>query len=102
MEACLGTPTLFVRDWKISINVSKSAAMLSVKAARSIQKHIAVQFLGETIQLVETARYLGVTPDTAYLFGTRPRGAKEGSSKLGVFGTLINSRWDFCKANTRQ
>jgi hypothetical protein len=54
----------WLRDWSIAINVSKSTAVLFVKAARRIQKPREVQFLGEPIQWVETARYLGVTLDT--------------------------------------
>jgi hypothetical protein len=38
--------------------------MLFVKAARRSQKPRAMQFLGEPIQWVETARDLGETPDT--------------------------------------
>jgi hypothetical protein len=79
----------WLRNWRISIKVSKSTAVLTkstavrVKTARRIQKPRAVQFLGEPIQWVETAWYLGVTLDTqAYLVGARQPGRK-GSSKIG-------------------
>jgi hypothetical protein len=40
----------WLRDWRIAVNVSKSTAVLFVKAERRIQKPRAVQFLGEPIQ----------------------------------------------------
>jgi hypothetical protein len=63
LEAYLGRLERWLRDWRIAINVSKSIAVLFVHAARRIQKPRAVQFLKESIQWVETARYLGVTLD---------------------------------------
>jgi hypothetical protein len=64
LEAFLGRLERWLRDWRIAINVSKSTAVLFVKAARRIQRPRPVQFLGEPIRWVETARYLGVILDT--------------------------------------
>jgi hypothetical protein len=64
LETYLGRLEHWLRDWRIAINVSKSAAVLVANTARLIQKPRPVQFLGEPIQWVETARYLGVTLDT--------------------------------------
>jgi hypothetical protein len=49
LEANLGRLERWLRDWRIAINVSKSTAVLFVKAARRIEKPRAVQFLGEPI-----------------------------------------------------
>jgi hypothetical protein len=93
LEAYLGRLELWLRDWRIAINVSKSTAMLFVMTARRIQKPRAVQFLEEPIQWVETARYLGVTLDTQ-----RTRSAhanqvgKNAAERLGLLGPLFNSR----------
>jgi hypothetical protein len=62
LEAYLGRLERWLRDWRIAINVSNSTAMLFVKAARRIPYLRTLQFLGEPIQWVETARYVGVTP----------------------------------------
>jgi hypothetical protein len=51
----------WLREWKIAINVSKSNAILFAKAAWRIPRPRLVQFLGEPIECVDTARYLGVT-----------------------------------------
>jgi hypothetical protein len=64
LVAYLGRFVPWLRDCRFAINVSKSIAALFVKAARSTQKHRAVQFLGEPIQRVETTRHIGVTIKT--------------------------------------
>jgi hypothetical protein len=46
LEAYLGRLERWLRDWRISIKVSNSTAVLFVKTARRIQKPRAVQFLG--------------------------------------------------------
>jgi hypothetical protein len=63
LEAYLGRLQLCLRNLSITFNVSKSTAVVFVKAARRIQKYRAMQFLGDPIQSVETDRYLGVTTD---------------------------------------
>jgi hypothetical protein len=63
LGAYLGKLERWLRDWRIAINVSNSTVVLFVKAARRIQKPRVVQFLGQPIQWIETARYLGFTPD---------------------------------------
>jgi hypothetical protein len=56
LETYLGRTKHWLRDWRSAINVSKSTAVLLVETARRIQKPRPVQFLGEPIQLVKTAR----------------------------------------------
>jgi hypothetical protein len=50
LEAYLDRLERWLRDWRIAINVSKSNAVLFVRAARCIQKPRPVDFLGELIQ----------------------------------------------------
>jgi hypothetical protein len=66
--------------------------VLFVKAARRIQKPRAVQFLGEPIQRVETARYLGVTLDTRLTWSAYVEVGKKAAQRLGVLGPLLNRR----------
>jgi hypothetical protein len=67
--------------------------VLFVKAARRIQKPRAVQFLGELIQWVETARHLGVTLDSQLTCSAHINqvGKKE-AQRLGVLGPILNRR----------
>jgi hypothetical protein len=93
LEAYLGRLERWLRDWRIAINVTKSTAVLFVKAARRIQKPRAAQILGEPIQWVETARYLGVTFDTQLTWSEHVNqvGKKE-AQRLDVLGPLHNRR----------
>jgi hypothetical protein len=77
----------------MAINVSKSTAVLFVKAVRRIQKPKAVQFLGEPVQWVETARYLGVSLDTQLSWSAHVNQVgKKAAQRLGVLGPLLNRR----------
>jgi hypothetical protein len=82
----------WLRDWRESMNVSESPALLFSKAAKFIQKPRPVQSLGESIQWVESARYL-VYLDTqltwlAHVNQVRMRAAK----RLSLLGLLLNRR----------
>jgi hypothetical protein len=57
----------WLREWRIVINVSKSNAMLFAKAAWRVPWPRPVQFIGEPIQFVDTARYIEVTRFTSDL-----------------------------------
>jgi hypothetical protein len=91
-EAYLGRLERWLRD-RIAINVSNSTAVLFVKAARRIQKSRTVQFRGEPIQWVETARYLGVILDTQLSWSAHVNQVgKKAAQRLGVLGPLLNRR----------
>jgi hypothetical protein len=93
LEAYLGRLEVWLRDWRIAINVSKSTAVLHVKAARSIQKSRAVHFLGEPTQWVERVRYLGVTLDTQLTWSAHVNQVgKKAAQRLGVLSPLLNRR----------
>jgi hypothetical protein len=90
LEAYLGILERWLQDCRIAINVSKNTAVLFVKTARRIQKPRAVQFLGEPIQWVETARYLGVTLDTQLTCSAHVNQVgKKAAQRLGVLGPLL-------------
>jgi hypothetical protein len=93
LEAYLGRLEHWIRDWRIDINDSKSTAVLFVKAARRIQKPRSVQFLGEPIEWVESARYLGLTLDTqlTWMTDTDHIGYK-GAQGLSLLGPLLSMK----------
>ena len=64
LEAYLIELDRWLRVWRIAITVSKSNSMLFAKTGWWFSKPRPVQLLGEPIQLVDTARYLGVILDT--------------------------------------
>jgi hypothetical protein len=93
LEAYLGRPERWLRDWRIAINVSKSTAVLLVKTARRIQKSRASQILGEPIKWVETARYLGVTVDTQLTWSAQVNQVGKKVAKIfGVLDLLVSKR----------
>jgi hypothetical protein len=83
----------WLREWRVAINASKSNAMLFAKDAWRVPRPRPVQFLGEPIEWVDTARYLGVTLDSSLTW--RPNIVlvrKKASQLLGVLGSLLNRR----------
>jgi hypothetical protein len=77
----------------IAINVSKSMAVLFAKTARRARQPRPVQFLGEPIQWVQTARYLGVTLDTRLTWSAHgDQVRKRAVQRLGMLGPLLNRR----------
>jgi hypothetical protein len=64
LETYLSDLERWLREWRISINVSKSNVMLFAKAVWRVPRPRPVQFLGEPVEWVDTARYLGVTLDS--------------------------------------
>jgi hypothetical protein len=64
LESYLRYLERWLREWRFAINVSKSNAMLFAKTAWRIPRPRPVQFVGEPMEWVVTARYLGVTLDS--------------------------------------
>jgi hypothetical protein len=91
LEAYLCRLEHWLWDWRISINVSKSTAMLFT--ARRIQRPRPIQFLGEPIAWVETAPYLEVTLDTWLSWSAHINqvGRKE-VQRLSAVGPLRNRK----------
>jgi hypothetical protein len=90
LEAYLGRLERWLRDWWIVINVPKCSAVLFVKAVRRIQKPRAVKLLGDPIQWVVTARYLGVTVDTQLTWSAQANQVgMKAAQRLGVLGPSL-------------
>jgi hypothetical protein len=67
--------------------------VLIAKAARRNRQPRPVQFLGEPIQCVQTARYLGVTLNTWLTWsGHINQIRKTAAQRLGMLGPLLNRR----------
>jgi hypothetical protein len=84
---------LWLRDWRIAINVSNSMAVLFARAARHIREPRPVQFLGEPKEWVETAHYLGVALDTQLTWSAHVNQVrKKAAQRLGMLSSLLNRR----------
>lgn len=83
----------WLREWRININVSKSAVMIFEKAGRHIPKPRPVQILGEPIHCTDTTRYLGVNLNSWLTWSTQINQVrKKQAQRLGMLGLLLNRR----------
>jgi hypothetical protein len=93
LETYLNRLELWLRDWRIAINVSKCTAVLFAKTTRCIQIPRPVQIFGEPIQWVDTARYLGVTLDTRLTWSAHfNQVVRKAAQRLGVLVLLLNRK----------
>jgi hypothetical protein len=92
LETYLSDLERWLSEWRIAINVSKSSAMLFVKARR-IQQPRPVRLFGEPIQWVNEARYLGVTLDKRLTWSKHVgQVRRKAAQRLGILGSLLNRR----------
>jgi len=63
LDSYLNDIQRWLSEWRITINVSKSSAIIFARAGRRFIHPRPVTLFGEQIQWVETTRYLGVTQD---------------------------------------
>jgi hypothetical protein len=91
LETYLNRLELWLRDWRIAINVSKCTMVLSAKTTRHIQRPRPVQLFGEPIKWVDTAQYLGVTLDTWLTWSMHVNQVgRNAAQRLGMLGPLLN------------
>jgi len=63
LESYLNNLQRRLSEWRITINVSKSTAIIFARAGRRFIQPRPVTLLGEPIEWVDTTRYLGITLD---------------------------------------
>jgi hypothetical protein len=67
--------------------------VLFAKAARRVRQPRLVQFLGEPVEWIQTARYLGATLDTRLTLSAHVNQVrKRAAQRLGMLGPLLNRR----------
>ena len=80
-----------LNEWRISINVSKSTAIIFACAGRRFFKPRSVTLFGEPIEWVDRTRYLGVTPDTRLTCSPHiDQVRKTTAQRMGMLGPLPN------------
>jgi hypothetical protein len=93
LETYLNRLKLWLWDWKIGVNVSKSTTVLFAKTTRCVQRPRLPQLFGEPIQWIETARYLGVTLDTWLTCSAHVNQIwKKVAQRLGLLSPILNRR----------
>jgi hypothetical protein len=92
LESFLSDFEWWLREWRISINVSKSTAMHFTR--RCIHKPRSILLFGEPIQWVDAARYLGVILDTRLTWSSHRPGQEESCPEPGSAGmSRVQEEW---------
>ena len=90
LETYLTVPECWLREWKIAINVDKSMTVLFSPPQTCIPNPQGLRFLVWEIQLVKTARYLGVTLDRELTW--KPHIRRKAWQRLCILSPLLNRR----------
>jgi hypothetical protein len=87
LEAHLNDLQRWLTEWRISINVSKSTAIILARAGRRFIQPRPDTLFGEPIQRVDTTRYLGVNLDTRLAWSPHIEHVrKRAAQRLGMLG----------------
>src|SRR5215468_1562918 len=93
LESYLNNLQRWLSEWRITINVSKSSAMIFARARRRFIQPRPVTLFGEPIQWVDNTRYLGVTLDKRLTWSSHiGQVSKRTAQRMGLLGPLLN-RW---------
>ena len=91
LETHLYELEIWLREWRIVINVGKSAAVLFT--TRRTPPPRLLRFLGEEIKWEEKVKYLGVTLDRRHTWSSHiDQIRRKASQRLGIPGPLLNKR----------
>jgi hypothetical protein len=100
LEAYLKDLQRWLNEWRIAINVCKSTAIILARAGRRFIQPRPVTLFGETIQWVETTRYLGVTLDTRLTWSPHiDQVRKKSAQRIGMLCPLLNRKSDLSIRN---
>ena len=91
---------LWLREWRIAINDSKSTAIIFALAGRRFIQPRTVTLFGEPIQWVETTRYLGVALDKRLTWPPNiDQFRKKTAQWMGMLGPHLNRKSDLSVTN---
>ena len=100
LESYLNEIQRWLSDWRIAINVPKSTAIIFARARRRFIQPRPVTLFGESIEWVNSTRYLGVTLDrrlswSPHIDQIRRRTAQ----RMGMLGPVLNRKSDLSIRN---
>jgi len=100
VESYLNELQRWLSEWRIAINVSKSAAIIFVRAARRFMKPRPVTLFGEPIEWVDTTRYLGVILDRLLTWSPHiDQVRKRTAQRMGMLVPDLNRKSDLSIRN---
>jgi hypothetical protein len=96
----LSNHPLWLSEWRIAINVSKSTAIIFARAGRRFIQPRTVTFFGEPIEWVDRNRYLEVTLNTRLPWSPHiDQVRKTTAQTMGMLGPLLNRKSDLSVMN---
>ena len=100
LESYLNDLQRWLSEWRISINVSKSTAIIFARAGRRFIQTRPVTLFGEPIKWVDTTRYLGVTLGKSLTWSPHiDQVRKKTVQRMGMLGPLLNRKSDLSVRN---
>jgi hypothetical protein len=100
LESYLNDLQRWLSEWRIAINISKSCAIIFARAGRRFIQPRQVTIFGESIQWVETTRYLGVTVDKRLTWSPHiDQVRKKTTQRMGMLDPLLNRKNDLSVRN---
>jgi len=100
LESYLNDLQLWLSEWRIAINDSKSSAIIFERARRRFIQPRPLTLFGEPIDWVETACYLGVTLDKRITWSPHiDQVRKKTAQRMGMLGPLLNRKSDLSVRN---
>jgi hypothetical protein len=100
LESHLSDLQRWLSEWRITINVCKSTAVIFARAGRRLIQPRPVTLFGEPIQWVNTTQYLGVTLDTQHTWSPHiDQVRKRTSQRMGMLVPLLNRKSDLSVRN---
>ena len=100
MESYLNDLQQWLSEWRITINVSKSTAIIFARAGRRFIQPRPVTLFGEPIEWVDTTLYLGMTLDMGHNWSPHnDHVRKKTAQRMGMLGPLLNRQSEFSVRN---
>jgi len=100
LESYLNDLQRWLSEWRMTINVSRSTAIIFARAGRRFIQPRPVTLLGEPIECVDTTRYLWVTLDKGLTWSPHiDQVRKKTAQRMGMLGPLLNRKSDLSVRN---
>ena len=94
------TTLRWLSEWRITINMSKTTAIIFARAVRRFIQPRPVTLFGGPLKWVDTARYLGVTADKGLTWSPHiDQVRKKTAQRMGMLGPLLNRKSDLSVRN---
>ena len=100
LESYFNDLQLWLNEWRIAINISKSTMIIFERAGRRFIHSRPVTHFGKPTECVDTTRYLGMTLDTRLTWSPHiDQVRKRTAQRMDMLGPLLNRKSDLSVTN---